>query len=445
MQNGNDRENGNNGAQAPKTGVPPVVGPRDGDGRVVLATRPAPAAPADGQKAEVNIAPVPSPSTMQAAPAPAEQAAPAGQVEPSARLKKVATKQNMKIAGVILAVFGIYCVLLLSIFSSVGSLGFGVGVGVSVFNLIEPAAVAIIALVIGSFLLRFSRMNDWEKEVLRRKKRAWKAAARLDGKSRGKDIKKMLTDMIKAGDEPGFDKLADEWKGRADAYALSLMQTRGMRTVNAENNGKGGFDGKLIQKIGWNILSGLVVLLTVGIAYPVTLVWKEKWRCKHTLYDGKRLSFDGTAAQLIGNWLLWLLLVSFTVGIFLLFIPGRVKKWKAKHTHIAGEHYECGATFDGWLGQQVLITLLGAVISVLTLGLALPAAATASARWRATHTVLDGRRLTFDGKGAQLFGHYIKWWLLSVVTLGIYAWFIPNRLRAWKAKHTHYENEYELN
>lgn len=439
MQNGSDRENGNNGAQAPKTGVPPVVGHRDGDGRVILDTRPAPAAPADRQKTEGNAAPAPSPSTMQSVPAPAEQPAPAGQSEPSARLKKVATKQNMKIAGVILAVYGICCVLFLSIVSSVGS--FGVGGGVGAFNLIGPVVVAIIALVIG-FL---SRMNDWEREVLRRKKRAWKAAARLDGKSRGKDIKKMLTDLIKAGNEPGFDKLAGEWKGRADAYALSLMQTRGMRAVNAENDGKGGFDGKLIQKIGWNILSGLVVLLTVGIAYPVTLVWKEKWRCKHTLYDGKRLSFDGTAAQLIGNWLLWLLLVSFTAGIFLLFIPGRVKKWKAKHTHIAGEHYECGATFDGWFGQQALITLFGAVISVLTLGLALPATATASARWRATHTVLDGRRLTFDGKGVQLFGNYIKWWLLSVVTLGIYAWFIPNRLRAWKAKHTHYENEYELN
>lgn len=441
MQNGSDRESGNNGAQAPKTGVPPVVGHRNSDGRVVLDTRPAPAAPEGGQKAEGNAAPAPSPSMMQAAPAPAEQAAPAGQGEPSARLKKVATKQNMKIAGVILAVWGIYCVLVLSIVSSGGSLS---GFGVSAFNLIEPAAGAIMALI-GSFLCSFSRMNDWEKEVLRRKKRAWKAAARLDGKSRGKDIKKMLTDLIKTGDEPGFDKLADEWKGRADAYALSLMQTRGVRTVNVENDGKGGFDGKLIQKIGWNILSGLVVLLTAGIAYPVTLVWKEKWRCKHTLYDGKRLSFDGTAAQLIGNWLLWLLLVPFTAGIFLFFIPGRVKKWKAKHTHIAGEYYECGATFDGWLGQQALITLLGAVISVLTLGLALPAAVTASARWRATHTVLDGRRLTFDGKGAQLFGNYIKWWLLSVVTLSIYAWFIPNRLRAWKAKHTHYENEYELN
>lgn len=439
MQNGNDRENGHNGAQAPKTGVPPVVGHRDGDGRVILDTRPAPAAPADGQKTEGNAAPAQPPAMMQAAPAPAGQAAPAGQGEPSARLKKVATKQNIKIAGVILAVLGMWGVLALSISSS----GFN-AFGVSSFDLINFVPAAIMVLI-GSFLSSGSRMNDWEKEVLRRKKRAWKAAARLDGKSRGKDIKKMLTDLIKAGDEPGFDKLADEWKGRADAYVLSLMQTRGVRAVNVENDGKGGFDGKLIQKIGWNILSGLVVLFTAGIAYPVTLVWKEKWRCKHTLYDGKRLSFDGTAAQLIGNWLLWLLLVPCTACIFLLFIPGRVKKWKAKHTHIAGEYYECGATFDGWLGQQALITLLGAVISVLTLGLALPAAVTASARWRATHTVLDGRRLTFDGKGAQLFGNYIKWWLLSVITFSIYAWFIPNRLRAWKAKHTHYENEYELN
>ncbi len=57
---------------------------------------------------------------------------------------------------------------------------------------------------------------------------------------------------------------------------------------------------------------------------------------------------------------------------------------------------------------------------------------------------MNGRRLYFDGKAGQLFGHYIKWWLLSIVTLTVYIWFIPNRLRNWKAKHTHIEKEYEL-
>lgn len=305
-------------------------------------------------------------------------------------------------------------------------------------------AIGFAMAVIGLVLWIVSRFNSWEQEVLRRKKRAWKAAGHLDGQSRGKDLKKMLSERIKIGDEEGFDKLTAEWKAKADEYVMSLKRKSGPRPVNIENKGEGGFDGWLIQKIGWNLLCGFVTVITLGIAYPATLVWKEKWRCTHTLYAGRRLNFDGKASQLIGNWLLWIILIPITAGIFLFFIPGRVRKWKAKHTHISGEYFECGATFDGWLIQDVIIKICGALLTICTLGLALPAAVRLSAKWRAEHTVLDGRRLIFDGKASQLFGHYILWWLLSIVTLTVYVWFIPNRLRNWKAKHTRMETEYEL-
>lgn len=305
-------------------------------------------------------------------------------------------------------------------------------------------AIFFAMLVAGAILWGRSKLDAWEFEVLRRKMRAWKAAARFEGKSKGKDVKKMLSNAIRDGDEKRFDELTAEWKKRTDDYVFSVKQNNGPRPFNVENNGQGGFDGWLIQKIGWNLLCGFVSMITLGIAYPATIVWKEKWRCKHTMYEGRRLTFDGRASQLIGNWLLWLLLVLFTFGIFLFFIPGKVKKWKARHTHISGEYFEFGATFDGWLIQEAIIGIFGVAVSVCTLGLALPLALSVSARWKCNHTVLDGKRLYFDGKAKQLFGKYIVWWLLSIVTLTIYAWFIPNRFNSWKAKHTFIEKEYEL-
>lgn len=58
-------------------------------------------------------------------------------------------------------------------------------------------------------------------------------------------------------------------------------------------------------------------------------------------------------------------------------------------------------------------------------------------RWEIKHTTIDNRRLVFDGTGAQLFGTYIKWFLLCIITIGIYALWLPVKMTAWKVKHTH--------
>ena len=40
--------------------------------------------------------------------------------------------------------------------------------------------------------------------------------------------------------------------------------------------------------------------------------------------------------------------------------------------------------------------------------------------WKINHTVVEGRRLKFNGSAVGLFGNWIKWLLLIVVNLGIY-------------------------
>ena len=102
-------------------------------------------------------------------------------------------------------------------------------------------------------------------------------------------------------------------------------------------------------------------------------------------------------------------------------------------TAASGESY-----FDGGLAQQIGYTILGALVTVFTLGICYPWAFCMLYRWETKHTVINGKRLVFDGKAVQLFGKWIVWSLLTIITLGIYAFWLQIALKKWKTKHTHF-------
>ena len=93
--------------------------------------------------------------------------------------------------------------------------------------------------------------------------------------------------------------------------------------------------------------------------------------------------------------------------------------------------------FTGGLLGMIGVGILQALIIIFTLGLALPWAICMKESWYAKHTIIDGTQLTFDGNGAQLFGNYIKWFLLTVITLGIYGFWLSIKMKQWVVKHTH--------
>lgn len=79
------------------------------------------------------------------------------------------------------------------------------------------------------------------------------------------------------------------------------------------------------------------------------------------------------------------------------------------------------------------------LLTLVTFGIAYPWAACHINRLMAMHTVIDGHRLTFDGKAMQLFGNWIKWLLLCIITLGIYGFWVNLKMKQWVTYHTHME------
>ena len=93
------------------------------------------------------------------------------------------------------------------------------------------------------------------------------------------------------------------------------------------------FDGGLLGLIGVNLLTCLVSLITLTIAVPRMVCYKERWISRHTVIDGRRLTFDGSGIQLFGNYIKWLLLTIITIGIYSLWLGIKMKKWVVMHTH----------------------------------------------------------------------------------------------------------------
>ena len=60
--------------------------------------------------------------------------------------------------------------------------------------------------------------------------------------------------------------------------------------------------------------------------------------------------------------------------------------------------------------------------------------------WEIKHTVIEGKRLRFDGTALQLFGNWIKWLLLTIITFGIYSFWVQIAIKKWKTKHTFFVN-----
>lgn len=101
--------------------------------------------------------------------------------------------------------------------------------------------------------------------------------------------------------------------------------------------------------------------------------------------------------------------------------------------------------FDGGAATYVGTGILAVLITVLTLGICYPFALVLKERWRAKHSYIDGQRLTFSGSAMGLFGNWIKWLLLSFITLGIYLFWVGPRIAGWKWEHTDFDPTWQPN
>ncbi|WP_271019179.1 DUF898 family protein [Lactobacillus delbrueckii] len=91
-------------------------------------------------------------------------------------------------------------------------------------------------------------------------------------------------------------------------------------------NGQAGpvsyFDGTGAGLFGTYLLYAFLTIITCGFAAPWLNCAIQRWRTRHMVVDGKRVTFNGTGASLLGHWILWEFLTVITCGLFAFFHPG---------------------------------------------------------------------------------------------------------------------------
>ena len=103
---------------------------------------------------------------------------------------------------------------------------------------------------------------------------------------------------------------------------------------------------------------------------------------------------------------------------------------------------ETRSAFTGGAVMNFLYTFLNVITVIFTLGFAYPLSRLLQLQWKASHTYVDGKRLSFDGDVNEIYGKYVVWVLLSIVTLGIYAVvFLSVHMKRWETENTHFEGE----
>ncbi|WP_369253328.1 DUF898 family protein [Geodermatophilus amargosae] len=95
--------------------------------------------------------------------------------------------------------------------------------------------------------------------------------------------------------------------------------------------------------------------------------------------------------------------------------------------------------FDGGAATFVGTGILAVLITVCTFGICYPFALVLRERWRAKHSSIDGFPLVFTGSAWALFGNWLKWLVLSIITLGIYLFWVGPRIQQWKWEHTDFD------
>ena len=99
--------------------------------------------------------------------------------------------------------------------------------------------------------------------------------------------------------------------------------------------------------------------------------------------------------------------------------------------------------FTGSVIMLGLYSLLWGFLNTITLGILIPWTTSWKHKYYAERTTYSGQKVKFDGKGIQLLGRWVLWELLSIITLGIYAFFMAIALKKWVTKHQHFEGEEE--
>lgn len=185
--------------------------------------------------------------------------------------------------------------------------------------------------------------------------------------------------------------------------ATSTANERQMQNYQFEFSGRGSEYFAIV------IVNWLLTLITLGIYYPWARAKRLKYIYGQTILNNERFNFAGTGKEMFRGFIKVILFYIIVVAIYL-------------------------------LSAYMQVILFG-VLFLLVASIAIfPLAIHGSFRYRMSRTSYRGIRFGYRGDRAKLFKDYIKWSLLTIVTLGIYSAWMQMNVRRYTHQNIRYGN-----
>ena len=87
--------------------------------------------------------------------------------------------------------------------------------------------------------------------------------------------------------------------------------------------------------------------------------------------------------------------------------------------------------FSGSAGQIFVFCLWMPILWVISLGFATPFLICTLLRWICDKSVIKGKHYRFKGTAGGLFGNYLIWTILTIITIGIYGFWASRNYIRW--------------
>jgi uncharacterized membrane protein YjgN (DUF898 family) len=199
------------------------------------------------------------------------------------------------------------------------------------------------------------------------------------------------------------------------------------------------FRGHWTNILGATLVIFFLTVITLGIYAPWGYARFRRIVLNLTYYREQPLQFDGTGGQVFRLYLAIVFFSFITLGLyaFLGFAQLRMLRWDSDHTILPdGRRLEYRGSALDLLAQYLLIGLL----STLTLGIYYFWGYARLRRHIISNTYIQGleQPLQFYGTGSQFLGIGLVNALLTIITLGLYAFlgFAAVRLIKWDVDNT---------
>ena len=206
------------------------------------------------------------------------------------------------------------------------------------------------------------------------------------------------------------------------------------------------FEGQGGQLFVTFLVGYLLTMVTFGIYAPWFMCKLAKFYADNmvaTTDDGSsyKPDFQGQGGDLFVTFLVGYLLTMVTFGIYTPWFTCKLNKWFMSNTKITKNGQQVGdMDFVGEGGDLLVTFIVGYLLTIVTFGIYMPWFQVKLLAFNADNTKIniEGQRLgmRFTGQGGELFVIIFVGYLLSIVTLGIYSFWMMAKLLKWQTSNT---------